>query len=315
MVDKKDFTDFINDNEWPIAFVVSEKFNLFINSIPDAVIISNVAGEIININNTAAQLFGYPQEEFHHLKIENLVPEDVRSYHKELRSEFFDRPCPRHINTRLSNSLRAVNKNNEEFPIESSLFSINSDQGPLAINILRDISERKIAEEKLEKQAFFDNLTTLPNRQYFNDILQRSFARSQRGKTLLAVLFIDLDKFKQINDTYGHIIGDKTLAEAARRMQSVMRAGDFIARLGGDEFSCILYSLNNTDEAISIAKRIIAQCAEIFTIENIKFHINASVGIAFNTENVTNYKELLKNADTAMYKAKEQGGNCCAKMD
>ncbi len=172
---------------------------------------------------------------------------------------------------------------------------------------LRDVSERKRLEEELKHQAFHDALSGLANRALFRDRLEHALARSERSKASLAVLFLDLDDFKVINDSLGHAAGDALLIEVANRLSASLRGGDTAARFGGDEFAILMEELVNTDEACDVASRILADLREPLHILNHEIHVRASIGIAFNTSGAEQPAELIQAADVAMYSAKALG--------
>jgi len=171
------------------------------------------------------------------------------------------------------------------------------------------LSENKILTEKLKHQAQFDALTGLPNRFLFQDRLERAIFNSDRTQTSGALLFLDLDRFKYVNDTFGHEAGDKLLVQVANRLQISVRKSDTVARLGGDEFTVILQNLQGDLDVEIIAKSIIEVMAETFDLDGNEVKISASIGIALFPKDSANIKELLVNADAAMYHAKAGGRN------
>ncbi len=173
----------------------------------------------------------------------------------------------------------------------------------------RDVSERKQFQAQLEHQALHDALTGLPNRSLFINRLEHSLARSQRSQKQFAVLFIDLDRFKMVNDSLGHESGDALLKDVAARLKNTLRLEDTVARLGGDEFTILLEDLGHESEAVRLAERIIQTLEKPFTISGQDVYISASIGICFGGAGAsqTTPLELLRDADTAMYKAKKQG--------
>jgi|SRR5579884_1106218 len=173
----------------------------------------------------------------------------------------------------------------------------------------RDITERKQAERRLNYLANFDSLTDLPNRTLFYDRLDQAIARAQWQKRPLAVLFLDLDQFKTINDTLGHAFGDLLLKLAAERLKHCVRDGDTIARLGGDEFVLILEDLKEPQDTLPVAQKILESLSHPFLLEGRELFITTSMGIALYPHDGENCETLLKNADTAMYRAKDQGRN------
>jgi diguanylate cyclase (GGDEF)-like protein/PAS domain S-box-containing protein len=172
----------------------------------------------------------------------------------------------------------------------------------------RDATERKQAEATIQYQALHDALTDLPNRTLFNQRLNHALISAQQQQTLLAVMFLDLDRFKVINDTLGHAIGDKLLQHVVERLRGCMRSEDLIAaRWGGDEFTLLLPQISQPEDATTIARRILKTLKPGYEIEGHPIHISSSIGIALYPNDGQDASTLLKNADTALYRAKEQG--------
>lgn len=172
-----------------------------------------------------------------------------------------------------------------------------------------DITERKRTEQKLKYQAFHDLLTGLPNRAWFNRQLTIALSNAKRQEVSLAVLFLDLDGFKNINDTLGHSIGDQLLQHFAKRLTSCIREGDTVCRWGGDEFVVVLPQIPDADDVIKLAQRILEILKQPFEIQAQQFYIKTSMGIAIYPQDGEDGESLLKNADAALYRAKEQGRN------
>jgi len=176
-------------------------------------------------------------------------------------------------------------------------------------NILAVAIERKHAQERLERLAQFDSLTGLPNRHLFHDRLLKTMAHARRSGSPMAVLFIDLDRFKLVNDTQGHSAGDKLLQEAAARLLQCVRSGDTVGRFGGDEFGAIVSDLAKPGDAGVVAQKVLDALAEPFTLDAHDTYVSASIGITLFPADGDNPEALVMNADTAMYRAKEQGRN------
>jgi diguanylate cyclase (GGDEF)-like protein/PAS domain S-box-containing protein len=175
--------------------------------------------------------------------------------------------------------------------------------------ISTDITERKDIEEHMQHMAQYDALTHLPNRALFNDRLQQAIAAAQRNKARLALMFIDLDKFKPVNDTYGHGVGDLLLKEVALRIQNCLRESDTAARIGGDEFVILLPAIETKQDAGKVGDKILHALNQPFELAGHTLKISASIGVAVYPEHGNNEKLLVKNADLAMYHAKENGRN------
>ena len=173
--------------------------------------------------------------------------------------------------------------------------------------VAHDISELKAAQRRLEFDATHDALTGLPNRALFREIGDRAVARASRISESLAVLFLDLDGFKLVNDSYGHDTGDMLLGQVARRLREAVRAGDFVARLGGDEFVILCEHPRNEQQMLELSTRIIEMVSQPFVIDDTAVRVGVSVGIAFSKGSDAGIAELIRDADVALYRAKNEG--------
>ncbi len=177
-----------------------------------------------------------------------------------------------------------------------------------AVHFLKDLSSHKLAES-LSVLAFYDTLTGLPNRNLFQDRLTQALAAAERRATGFALLYIDIDRFKDINDTWGHDVGDRALCEIAARMSRALRRSDTLARLGGDEFTAILDGVTHDKDARGIANDLIGSCAGHLLVDGIALRLTLSVGIGVYPRDGRDASTLLTRADYRMYRAKAQGGN------
>ncbi len=184
------------------------------------------------------------------------------------------------------------------------------------IQVHRDVTEYLRIRNNLEKQkdefnyqAHYDALTKLPNRLFFNEKLPTAIKKAQRDVTKTALLFIDLDRFKQINDTLGHDYGDKVLQDVSHRMKNILRADDTLFRLGGDEFTVIMENFSSSEKPSKLAQRIVASFENPMLIDGHTIHISSSIGISLYPDDSSNPSDLIRYADSAMYKAKEEGRN------
>ena len=193
----------------------------------------------------------------------------------------------------------------------ASFYPVRDEAGEmLGVNVVvQEITEQKRVEDELRFQTLHDPLTGLPNRMLFLDRLHLELAETRRNHKMLAVMFLDLDNFKNINDTLGHSIGDKLLKEVASRLKTCIRETDTIARIGGDEFNILLADISHTEDAVPIAKKIMSLFKGPFEIDNQELYVTASIGISICPNDGENAEALLKNSDIAMYHAKGQGRN------
>ncbi|HEX5538504.1 MAG TPA: EAL domain-containing protein, partial [Methylophilaceae bacterium] len=197
------------------------------------------------------------------------------------------------------------------FSISAALIAIIVVLGLRSWKLNKEIVQRKkMSQELIWRQANFDSLTQLPNRHMFHERLTHELQRSDRTGMPLALLFLDLDHFKEVNDSLGHGMGDILLVEAANRLKSCVRAIDTVARLGGDEFIVILSAMQESADVEVAAQKILSRMAEPFQLHNEMVYISASIGITMYPEDATDAEILLKNADQAMYAAKSLGRNC-----
>lgn len=187
-----------------------------------------------------------------------------------------------------------------------------SDTGDIlgAVFAGRDITERKQAEELIRHYAYHDGLTGLPNRMLYTDRLNMAISQAERNKQKLVVMMLDLDKFKDVNDTLGHQMGDRLLHDIAQRLTLLLRKGDTIARIGGDEFVVLLSEVSNAiDDSRRIAKKITDTFQETFSLDGHKIRITISIGIALYPDDGRDLETLIRHADKAMYSAKDAGRN------
>lgn len=200
-------------------------------------------------------------------------------------------------------------KNGEYFATLQSINAVKNEDGDISgyVSVFSDISERKRNELRLAHLASHDALTSLPNRMHFHDNLEQAIYVAKRNNQNLAVLFLDLNDFKIVNDTLGHKVGDALLQEIAKRLKASIREEDTVARLGGDEFAIVLHELKNSDDAIEVAKKIIEKVKENLKIGSYNLTPSTSIGISMYPEHAKDGDTLVKLADDAMYIAKQKG--------
>ncbi|MBL7003608.1 MAG: bacteriohemerythrin [Gammaproteobacteria bacterium] len=269
-------------------------------------VITDTNSNITSVNPAFCKITGYSEEDVIGTK-SNLLSE-------KYQNEAFHKTISKSLDTKgyWSGEVWNKRKNGELFPQDLSIKAIKSTDDVVEsyISLISDITEKKNADKLIKDQANFDLLTKLPNRRMFSDRLHQEIKRSFRSQQNFALLFIDLDHFKDINDTQGHEAGDKLLIQAADRIRSIIRNADTVARLGGDEFTVIIPHTKDSIIVERIALDIIHNLKEVFTLGTNKTYISASIGITIFPTDATNATDLLKHADQAMYKAKESGRNC-----
>ena len=205
-------------------------------------------------------------------------------------------------------------RNGEHYPAWVGITAVLDDEGDLAsyVCFFSDISERKASEQRIHRLAYYDALTHLPNRTLFQDRLHNALQHAERQKSWVVLMFLDLDRFKPINDSLGHAAGDRMLKDMAMRLLACVDDDDTVARMGGDEFTLLLQPTsreNALNRAIHVAEQILASLVKPFVLEGREFFVTASIGIALSPQDGNELSQLMKNADTAMYHAKERGKN------
>jgi diguanylate cyclase (GGDEF)-like protein/PAS domain S-box-containing protein len=271
-----------------------------IDSLPIGITITDVHGKIIYSNPAEAEIHGYTVEEIENKYAHVLAP-------AELRQTVMPEDLYR-FGTWKRESIN-IRKNGVRFPVQLSSIAIKNSEGDYlgVVSACEDISRRKDIEEKLYQLAYFDTLTGLPNRQTFLDRLQQALASANREKSRVGLLFIDLDNFKDINDTKGHCFGDKLLQEVAERLAGHMRRSDTLARIGGDEFTVVMTMMENQESTANTAQRILSLFSQPFKVEGQLVFIGVSIGIALFPDDGIDAEILLQCADMALYQAKSEG--------
>ncbi|MCW9034691.1 MAG: diguanylate cyclase [Rhodospirillales bacterium] len=278
------------------------------NSETDAIMLTDKHHHIKMVNNAFCQITGFPSKE-----ILGVRPDFLESGCQDI--DFFENFW-KEVNTQgnWQGEVWYQRKNGETFPVWLSMSCIKATKGSIThyLAIFRDITRSKLFEEEIIRQASYDSLTELPNRTLFFDRLNTTSKQAKRSQQKFAVFFLDLDRFKEINDTRGHAIGDTLLKEVALRLKKSVRDSDTVARLGGDEFAVIVSEINDQDSASLVAKKIIETVAEPFMLSGKLTQIGVSIGISVYPKDGTDQETLLGRADIAMYHAKRSGiGEAC----
>ena len=279
-----------------------------IRNVMDGIIMIDEAGEIQGFNPAAEQIFGYLQQDVLGKNVKMLMPEPDRSEHDAYINKYLQSGQSRILGVR-GREVTAVRGNGEQFPMELAVSEMVLGGRRYFIGIARDITERKLVEQKLAHFAHHDYLTDLPNRILFLNSLGHSLLLAKRNSYKVAALFLDLDGFKKVNDTLGHDAGDQLLCEVSTRLKGAIRASDTVARIGGDEFTFVLNNIGSDENASLIANKIIAALSEPFELKGQRCHVGGSIGISMYPENSGDTETLIKQADEAMYLAKQSGKN------
>ena len=285
--------------------------NSALTGIDQAVFICNAERRIIWSNQAFSRISGYSQEDilekaaamFHVGLAENPRGQEIDNMTGEGKT--FD------------GELDFQHREGHVFPVHAIVTPLSDGDGLINhyVTIIEDISQRRSMEIKVRHLADYDRLTDIPNRALFQDRLDQAVASARRSEQPGALLFIDLDGFKAINDQHGHATGDTVLIEVARRIKQLVRESDTVARLGGDEFTVILPNLGNSDDAVQVAGKIQAELARPLQIDAISVAVGSSIGIAFFPHQYSQSEALLNAADNAMYQAKQSGRNAIVCAD
>lgn len=275
-----------------------------VESSPVMIMITDSAGIIEKVNHKLCQFTGYNPEELVGGSISLLGEIDattVQEMHRKLDS-----------GTEWTGKLRSLKKNGDDYWEEVSVFPIQDSEGMTThhVKVAEDITLRKNTEEAIRFLAYYDNLTNLPNRRLFIDRLKFSISRNRRDQELLAVMSLDLDNFRQINNALGHPLGDRVLKIVSERLSECLRASDTVAHYSGDSFMILLSKVSHADHVATVAEKLLRSLDEPIALEGQEFHITASAGITMFPEDGDDAASLLKNAGLAIQRAKKSGGNC-----
>ncbi|WP_226536194.1 bifunctional diguanylate cyclase/phosphodiesterase [Fictibacillus halophilus] len=295
------------DRRFEYQSIQSErKFRSLIESANDAIILSDSTGTIISWNQGAEFIFGFNKNEVIGEKLQIIIPEKYQEAHQKGMDRYLATGEPKVMGKTVE--LEGVRKDGSEFPIELSLASWREDGNVFFSSIIRDISLRKKNEEKINQMIYRDPLTGLPNRLLLNDRLAQALDQANNNKQTLGIMFIDLDRFKYINDTLGHAVGDELLIEVAKRIEACVGKADTVSRQGGDEF-IVLVPNTTSDEVTKKAQKVIDSFSHSVMLNEQELFVTPSIGISMYPGDGRDIEALIKNADTAMYRVKEQGKN------
>jgi diguanylate cyclase (GGDEF)-like protein/PAS domain S-box-containing protein len=289
-------------------FEEKERAQVTLNSIGDAVVSTDISGHVTYLNGVAESLTGWSQQEAAGRPLEEVVRIIDGTTREEARNpmEFAIRE---NKTATLTPNCILIRRDGVESPIEDSAAPIHDRHGQVtgAVMVFHDVSEARAATIRMSYLAQHDSLTDLPNRVLLNDRLTEAMSLAQRYQRRLAVLFVDVDRFKHINDSMGHTIGDRLLQSIAQRLLGCVRASDTVSRQGGDEFVILLSEVSHARDAAVCADKILEVLRSAHCIDEHVLHVTASIGIVTYPDDGTDRETLMKHADFAMYHAKENG--------
>lgn len=277
----------------------------FLDNTTEALLVTDAAGTIIEVNTAFEEMAGFSRQE-----VLGQNPRILKSDRHD--KAFYDKMWDQ-LRTKghWQGEIWDRRKNGEIYPKWLSISAVNDERGNLThyVAISADISDVKQNQERLEYLAHYDQLTGLPNRLLFNDRLQQAIRQASRDQQQVAVIVLDLDRFKEVNDSLGHSAGDALLVKVAALLNSNIRASDTVCRMGGDEFIIMMPAAGEADTVIDIVQKLINAFSQPFLINGNTVYITPSIGISMYPQDSQTQETLIKNADTAMYHAKREGRN------
>jgi diguanylate cyclase (GGDEF)-like protein/PAS domain S-box-containing protein len=281
--------------------------NSIVNTAADGIIVIDESGMLEFVNAAIERMFGWKPLEVIGRNFDSLLMPRSTAGGDRLATVIDGNT--RGLSVGVGREVRAQRKDGSVFPMELTLGEMRIDGRIKYACIMRDVTERKCAEERIHQLAHYDKLTGLPNRALFSQLLEQALAEAKYSKKQVAVLFIDLDRFKLINDSLSHDSGDMVLKQVARRLTEAQLKRNTIARFGGDEFVVLMRDCEIPTDAAEAAQRMLTAIAQPLLLEGQEYNLTASIGISAFPSDGENPQTILKNADIAMYRAKEHGKN------
>ncbi len=279
-----------------------------IDAAPDGVLMVDASGVILKANPAMEVLSGYSRAEMEGRSVNMFMPERMRAKHADLMTGYFVQPVTRPMG--LVRQLQLMCKDGTMVPVDIALGHCSVAGEPAAVVFIRDMTEVRRLQDDMQYQATHDSLTGLANRWMFGQHFEQAIQRANRSGRPLALLLLDLDDFKGINDAHGHAVGDQVLMEVARRLRGALRAGDVLARLGGDEFTILMRGKPSPQELQQFLDRLLQIFDTPFALpdtDGVQVTLGVSIGVAAHPPLPAQVDELLTRADHAMYEAKRGG--------
>jgi diguanylate cyclase (GGDEF)-like protein/PAS domain S-box-containing protein len=291
-----------------ILFNEKERAQTTLDCIADALICTDMSGNITFFNPIAGEMMGWPLKE----AVGRHLTEAFRIVDATTRKAILDpmaKAASENLTGKLPLNCMLINRDGHEMFIEDSVAPIHDREGKVtgAVIVFRDVSAARAQSERIAHLAEHDSLTGLPNRLLFNDRVGQAISLARRHGGRVAVLFLDLDGFKHINDSLGHAAGDEFLKSVARRLLNSVRTPDTVSRQGGDEFVLLLQDVQGPEDAAATARRVLQAVAEVHLADHSELHVTASIGVSLYPDDGLDVETLIKNADIAMYQAKKNG--------
>ncbi len=292
-----------------------EKDNEFLKNVletmSDAVFALDVSERFTLANQRLAQMTGYKHHEIIGMPFKRIFTSDSPNEEQRL-SQIFSGEAQKDMRFET----RVVRSDGHQRAITCSLLPLKQNDRVIGVvGTASDVTERQAAEQRIEHLAYHDPLTNLPNRRLLNDRLTMAMSHASRDGRMVAVLFLDLDRFKSINDSLGHRTGDALLQELGARLQGCVRAGDTVARMGGDEFVLLLPAIDLVDQAVTVARKVLDAIRKPFTVEGREFVVTGCVGVSLYPNHAHDAETLIKQADIALFESKRRGNDTYAIFD
>ncbi|HEY3432453.1 MAG TPA: diguanylate cyclase [Rhodocyclaceae bacterium] len=301
------FKDISERKQKEIALRESEKrFRDFMEFAPIGMVIVSLDGHFLKVNQALCEILGYDRQALEKLTFEDITHPDEIAADLANRRRLMTGELPV-----LQQERRYLRLDGRIVWAQLTASLLRDTKGiPQCFDVqMEDITERKRNQDQIRQLAYYDTLTNLPNRRLLQDRLSQVLSQAKRNEKMIAVIFLDLDRFKQINDTYGHDIGDELLKAVAAVLNACVRSGDTVSRQGGDEFIIVLSEISQAQGAVLVAEKILKALVQPIVLGNLQLTITTSLGIAIFPDHGTDVQSLMKNADTAMYAAKDGGRN------